>query len=469
MENYRQILSTVKTQTWPMYRKIKVSVCVWIEFVGKVLFCSSPLRYRNNWFCISTFRFSKALRKAKLYIKRHEGEMKQSKQAKDIVATFRTYVNKVGAVRKIFFPSPIPVHPKKKNISDQMCSVLCVYLFRVTFPYLDFDYTCFFLFLFCGGREKWERTRVTRWPLFPWTRTRFNLFLCGNGNVNVRTCSDIRSFPCLQSIKKLRREITNLIVQLTPWEMRIKKIESKSRSSLWHSWQCPTTDIYSIVVTFRPVWIGCCFLLHVPSLGVLDQHVYKYLHLCLPHGSRGNLHQYHQIIKFWTMFWTIFWTTFSSQILRGVQDPTGMRKEVESQESALTLQAIWDFEVRVVLSFRTCVSNNVLTILSNIQGYLKYSPIFYGYYSSEETTNIGMQNRHLTTITRTRIIKLKFYPCSVLLLSEHISIATIFFFFFSQVIDFRSRTFWLVSFYTFSASFASFESKCHVSFTFREF
>lgn len=33
----------------------------------------------------------------------------------------------------------------------------------------------------------------------------------------------------LQSIKKLRREITNLIVQLTPWEMRIKKIESKSR------------------------------------------------------------------------------------------------------------------------------------------------------------------------------------------------------------------------------------------------
>lgn len=34
----------------------------------------------------------------------------------------------------------------------------------------------------------------------------------------------------LQSIKKLRREITNLIVQLTPWEMRIKKIESKSRT-----------------------------------------------------------------------------------------------------------------------------------------------------------------------------------------------------------------------------------------------
>lgn len=33
------------------------------------------------------------------------------------------------------------------------------------------------------------------------------------------------------------------------------------------------------------------------------------------------------------------------KILRGVQDPTGMRKEVESQESALTLQAIWDFEV----------------------------------------------------------------------------------------------------------------------------
>lgn len=27
MENYRQILSTIKTQTWPMYRKIKVSGC----------------------------------------------------------------------------------------------------------------------------------------------------------------------------------------------------------------------------------------------------------------------------------------------------------------------------------------------------------------------------------------------------------------------------------------------------------
>lgn len=38
----------------------------------------------------------------------------------------------------------------------------------------------------------------------------------------------------------------------------------------------------------RSIWIGCCFLFHVPSLGILDQHVHKRLHLCFPHGSWGN-------------------------------------------------------------------------------------------------------------------------------------------------------------------------------------
>lgn len=35
------------------------------------------------------------LRKAKLYIKKHEGELKQSKQAKDIMAKYRSYMEKV--------------------------------------------------------------------------------------------------------------------------------------------------------------------------------------------------------------------------------------------------------------------------------------------------------------------------------------------------------------------------------------
>lgn len=40
--------------------------------------------------------------------------------------------------------------------------------------------------------------------------------------------------------------------------------------------------------------------------------------------------------------------TAFSQVLRGAEDPTGMRKEIESgeAESALNLKNIWDFEVR---------------------------------------------------------------------------------------------------------------------------
>lgn len=34
------------------------------------------------------------------------------------------------------------------------------------------------------------------------------------------------------------------------------------------------------------------------------------------------------------------------QVLRGHKDPTGMRKEVQDQESALTLKSMWEFEVK---------------------------------------------------------------------------------------------------------------------------
>jgi hypothetical protein len=39
--------------------------------------------------------YPQVLRKAKTYIKKHEGELKQSKQAKDIMANFRVFIEKV--------------------------------------------------------------------------------------------------------------------------------------------------------------------------------------------------------------------------------------------------------------------------------------------------------------------------------------------------------------------------------------
>ncbi|XP_046920657.2 transmembrane channel-like isoform X2 [Dermatophagoides farinae] len=171
---HKQIIATMKHQNWPMYRKLKI------------------------------------LNRAKHYIKKHEGELKQSKQAKDLVAKWKVYMER--------------------------------------------------------------------------------------------------------SINRIKRELANLIVVITPWEMRIKKIESHFGSGVasyfiflrWVFW----------VNIFISVFI-CCFLM-VP------------------------------------------------EVLRGDPDPTGMRKEVEDAEESLKLQAIWDFE-----------------------GYLKYSPIFYGYYSKTEMTSEG--------------------------------------------------------------------------------
>nr|XP_027204963.1 transmembrane channel-like protein 2 [Dermatophagoides pteronyssinus] len=173
---HKQIIATMKHQNWPMYRKLKV------------------------------------LNRAKHYVKKHEGELKQSKQAKDLVAKWKVYMER--------------------------------------------------------------------------------------------------------SINRIKRELANLIVVITPWEMRIKKIESHFGSGVasyfiflrWVFW----------VNIFISVFI-CCFLM-VP------------------------------------------------EVLRGDPDPTGMRKEVEDAEESLKLQAIWDFE-----------------------GYLKYSPIFYGYYSKTEMTSEGFR------------------------------------------------------------------------------
>ncbi|KAG8185208.1 hypothetical protein JTE90_025880 [Oedothorax gibbosus] len=119
-----------------------------------------------------------------------------------------------------------------------------------------------------------------------------------------------------KGLNRFKREVANFMVTLTPWEMRIKRIESHFGSVVasyftflrWVFW----------VNCFISVFV-CCFLM-VP------------------------------------------------EVLRGGKDPTGMRKEIESDEmeSALNLKNIWDFE-----------------------GYLKYSPIFYGYYSNREKTEEG--------------------------------------------------------------------------------
>ena len=78
------------------------------------------------------------------------------------------------------------------------------------------------------------------------------------------------SLPSQQTTKKMKREIANLIVQLTPWEMRIKKIESwfgllssrrrRRRNYCQH---------------YRSVWIRRRVVLHVLAVDLLDQHIHK--------------------------------------------------------------------------------------------------------------------------------------------------------------------------------------------------
>ena len=59
LKAHKQIIANIKTQQWPMHRKLRI------------------------------------LRRAKLYIKKHEGDLKQSKQATDIMIRYRTYIEKV--------------------------------------------------------------------------------------------------------------------------------------------------------------------------------------------------------------------------------------------------------------------------------------------------------------------------------------------------------------------------------------
>ena len=43
----------------------------------------------------------KVLNRAKHYVKKHEGELKQSKQAKDLVAKWKVYMERVGLLQFI--------------------------------------------------------------------------------------------------------------------------------------------------------------------------------------------------------------------------------------------------------------------------------------------------------------------------------------------------------------------------------
>ncbi|GFT25017.1 transmembrane channel-like protein 3 [Trichonephila clavipes] len=150
-------------------------------------------------------------------------------------------------------------------------------------------------------RDHWELRRMSR---------------CPDQAVSLKRVPQCSSSKASLGWNRFKREVANFMVMLTPWEMRIKRIESHFGSV-----------VASYFTFLRWVfWINCfisafvCCFLMVP------------------------------------------------EVLRGAEDPTGMRKEIESEEkeSALNLKNIWDFE-----------------------GYLKYSPIFYGYYSNREKTEEG--------------------------------------------------------------------------------
>ncbi|KAI1285949.1 Transmembrane channel-like protein 3 [Halotydeus destructor] len=92
---HKQIISTIKTQTWPMFRKLKV------------------------------------LRRAKLFIKKHEGELKQSKQAKDIFSSYKAYMEKtIGKLNRRIANLVVQLTPwemRIKKIESQFGSVVASY------------------------------------------------------------------------------------------------------------------------------------------------------------------------------------------------------------------------------------------------------------------------------------------------------------------------------------------------------
>ena len=77
----------------------------------------------------------------------------------------------------------------------------------------------------------------------------------------------------------MKREIDNLVVILTPWEMRIKKIESKFGVFL---------IFFSKVIKLplqRSIRISRRLLLHVLAMDILDKYVHRHRLRGLHHGA----------------------------------------------------------------------------------------------------------------------------------------------------------------------------------------
>ena len=114
-------------------------------------------------------------------------------------------------------------------------------------------------------------------------------------------------------------------------------------------------------VTF---WLSCRFILYLSSLGLLDQPGPHHLLRRLCRRPRGiDLPLW---LKNICIFDTYTFPTF--QVLATEWDVSGERKGLLPAErrTATDLQTLWDFE-----------------------GILKYSPIFYGFYSNAYETNEG--------------------------------------------------------------------------------
>lgn len=143
---------------------------------------------------------------------------------------------------------------------------------------------------------------------------------------NIRTSID-------KTINKFKREVANFIVTITPWEMRIKKIESITYSRVYSSQACES-----------------------------------YLSMNL--GHFGSVVASYFVFLRWVFWVNLFISVFICcflmvpEILRGVDDGTGMRKEVEDANSSLKLSAVWEFEVSsfLILFFSPFSSSTIATI-----------------------------------------------------------------------------------------------------------
>ena len=95
IKTHREIITSTKTQTFPMKKKLRV------------------------------------LRQAKRYLKKHEGDMKQSSQAKDILSIYRTYIDKAFRRLKREIDNLVviltPWELRIKKIESQFGSVVASY------------------------------------------------------------------------------------------------------------------------------------------------------------------------------------------------------------------------------------------------------------------------------------------------------------------------------------------------------